>query len=83
MVGGLASSLSASLLIVCPVLGFLLAVGRAVGCKLVIVEGVVVLGLAVEKFTTINEQVADLNVKRSNAKKSSGNCWEGCNEMLV
>jgi hypothetical protein len=83
MAGGIASILSASLLIGCLVRGFLLAVGRAVGCELVIVEGVVVLGLAVEKMMTINEQVADLNVKRSNAKKSSGNGWEGCNEMLV
>jgi hypothetical protein len=65
--------LSAILLIGCPVLGFLLAVERAVGFEVVIVGGGVVLGVAVEKMMTINDQVADLNVKRSNTKKSSGN----------
>jgi hypothetical protein len=50
MVGGIASSLSAKLLIGRPVLGFLLVMGRAVGFEVIVVGRVAVLGVSVEKI---------------------------------
>ncbi len=34
-------------------------------------------------MTIINEKVVELSVESSNTKNSSGNCWEGGNEMMV
>ncbi len=82
MAGGAASSLSSKPLISCPVLGFLLVVGRAVGVEIVAV-GVVVERGVVGKIMTIKEQVVDLSTKRSKAENASGSSWEGGNEMTV
>jgi hypothetical protein len=36
-----------------------------------------------DKMMTINEKAIERSVKSSNTKNSSGNCWDGGNEMTV
>ncbi len=53
--------------------------GNFIGRSAKLLESIDTIG----KMMTINYKAVELSIESSNTKKSSGNCWEGGNEMMV